>query len=75
MSRSRKRNPGGTYCGNSQHRGKKVASKRFRRKVKVMLHNESGELPVKSIEVTSPYDLGGDGKTYWKDHDERWMRK
>lgn len=40
-----------------------------------MLHNESGELPVKSIEVTNPYDLGGDGKTYWKDHDERWMRK
>lgn len=31
-------------------------------------------LPVKSREITNPYDLGGDGKVYHPD-DPNWSRK
>ena len=52
-----------------------MARKRFRRLVKSLLSQGEETLPVKSKEVTSPYDLGGDGKTYWKNHTEEFMRK
>ena len=49
MSRSRKKFPAGVNCCcKSQKKGKKVASKRFRRKVKVLMHavgaNVSGQI-------------------------------
>lgn len=75
MSRSRKKNPGGTVYGCSQHEGKKAASKKFRRIAKEWLRNGSETLPVKSIELTRPYELGGDGKIYWKKHSDKFMRK
>ena len=65
----------------SQKKGKKVASRRFRRKVKVLMHQESYErLPFFSIELTSPWDLGGDGKSFYGfrsecDWYEKVMRK
>ncbi len=44
MSRSRKKFPAGVNCCcKSQKKGKKVASRRFRRKVKVLMHQESYE--------------------------------
>lgn len=52
-----------------------MASKRFRRMVKSLLAQDKEVLPVKSIELTSSYDLGGDGKLYWIDHTEEFMRK
>ena len=76
MSRSRKKVPVSTNaCCKSQKRGKVMASKRFRRLVKSMLVQGNEDLPMKSIEVTSPYELGGDGKQYWKDHTDDFMRK
>ena len=82
MSRSRKKFPAGVNCCcKSQKKGKKVASKRFRRKVKVLMHQESYErLPFFSIELTSPWDLGGDGKSFYGfrsecDWYEKVMRK
>ena len=76
MSRSRKKHPGSTaaVC-KSQKNGKIMASKRFRRLVKTLLSQGNEGLPVKSIELTSSYDLGGDGKVYWVDHTEKFMRK
>ena len=66
-SRSRKKFPAGVNCCcKSQKKGKKVASKRFRRKVKVLMHQESYEqLPFLSIELTSPWNLGGDGNSFY----------
>jgi len=58
----------------SQHRGKKAASRRFRRAVKVRLHIGKEILPEKSIEITNSYDLGGDGKVY-RPNDVNWNRK
>ena len=60
MSRSRKKFPGGTCCCcKSQKRGKTIASKRFRRRTRVLIKKEAYEhLPLKSIELTSSWDLG-----------------
>ena len=68
MSRSRKKFPAGVVCGcKSQKRGKQVASKRFRRRVR---------LPYRSTELTSPWDLGGDGKCFYGYHpDKEWYAK
>lgn len=58
-----------------------MASKRFRRKVKVLMHQESYEqLPFLSIELTSPWNLGGDGNSFYGfrieyDRNEKVMRK
>jgi len=76
MSRSKKKQPFFTYVGcKSQKAGKVKANKRFRRIVKMRLHAGSTNLPLKSIELTASYNLGGDGKHFWKDADEKAMRK
>lgn len=78
MSKSKKKFPGGTCCCcKSQKRGKTVASKRFRRRSKMLIQQERYEhLPLKSIELTSPWDLGGDGKAFYGFHPEcEWYVK
>lgn len=67
MSHSFKHFPAGTCgCCKSQHRGKKNASRRFRRKTKILIsQGKFDKLPFKSIEITSPWDLGGDGKMFF----------
>ena len=75
MSRSFKRTPIRTILHKmSQHRGKKAASRKFRRITKMNLQGEKEVLPLKSIELTNTYDLGGDGKVY-RPNDEHWNRK
>lgn len=78
MSRSRKRMPCGTWCCcKSQKKGKQACSRKFRRKVHVLLHQRKDHLlPYKSIEIMSPWDLGGDGKIFWGFHQEKdWFIK
>lgn len=76
MSRSRKKTPVSTNAKcKSQKKGKTMANKRFRRMVKSLLSQEEQPLPLKSIELTSSYDLGGDGKMYCKEHGDEFMRK
>lgn len=58
----------------SQHPGKKAASRRFRRVTKMHLQAGKEILPIKSIEITNTYDLGGDGKVYYP-YDPNWSRK
>lgn len=75
MSRSYKKTPIRTILDKmSQHRGKKAASRRFRRVAKVQLQEGKEVLPEKSVEITNTYDLGGDGKVY-RPNDENWNRK
>lgn len=75
MSRSFKKTPIRTILDRmSQHRGKKAASRRFRHITKMRLLGGKDILPEKSIELTSTYDLGGDGKVYSPD-DPNWKRK
>lgn len=64
MSRSRKKVCGGTICCcKSQKRGKQIASRKFRRNEhRLMAMGKYHSLPIRSIEITSPWDLGGDGK-------------
>lgn len=71
MSHSFKHFPAGTCCCcKSQHRGKKNASRRFRRRTKILIsQGKFDKLPFKSIEITSTWDLGGDGKMFWGFYD------
>ena len=51
--------------------------RKFRRKAHVLLHQGKEHLlPVKSFEVMSPWDLGGDGKHFWGFHpeEERYVK-
>ena len=78
MSRSRKRMPGSTWCCcKSQKKGKQASSRKYRRRTKVLLHQGNDHLlPLKSFEVMSPWDLGGDGKHFWGFHpEEEWYVK
>lgn len=72
MSRSKKKFPAGVWCGcKSQKKGKRVASKRFRRYTKILIAQAKYDLlPKRSIEITSPWDLGGDGKRFYGYHPE-----
>ena len=71
MSHSTKHFPCGTCCCcKSQHAGKKHASRRFRRKARSLIRQgRYDHLPRKSIELTSPWDLGGDGKMFYGFYD------
>ena len=78
MGKSRKRVCAGTvYCCKSQKKGKQLASRRFRRREHLMINHERfNSLPVRSFEVTNPWDLGGDGKMVytWNSNDEFYAK-
>ena len=64
MSRSKKKQAGGTFAAcKSQKKGKQLASRRFRHRARTeMASGREERVPFKSIELTPTYDLGGDGK-------------
>ena len=76
MSRSRKRTPIGCWvvC-KSQKRGKQFCNRKFRRREHVAICSGIYErLPVRCIEVMDPWNLGGDGKLYFKPKpNEEWF--
>ena len=63
--------------GMSRSRKKQIASKRFRRRVRILMRLRKYErLPYRSTELTSPWDLGGDGKCFYGYHpDKEWYAK
>ena len=76
MSRSKKKTPASTCCCcKSQKRGKQFCNRKFRRRERMMMgKGKYDRLPNKPIEVTDPWDLGGDGKTFWGfSPDEDWF--
>ena len=76
MSRSKKKTPASTCCCcKSQKRGKQFCNRKFRRRERMMIgKGQYDRLPNKPIEVTDPWDLGGDGKTFWGfSPDEDWF--
>ena len=76
MSRSRKKTPVTTLAAcKSQKAGKTMANKLFRRISRILLRSGAEELPLKSKELTDPWDLGGDGKVYWNKLEEKFYRK
>lgn len=77
MGKSKKRTPAGTNIGRSQKRGKQKSHGRFRRLEHTLVHcGKYDLLPYRQIEITSPYDLGGDGKSFWGYHpEEEWFIK
>ena len=67
MGKSRKRTPAGTWCCcKSQKKGKQFSHRRFRRHERMaLLSGKDILLPIRQIEFTNQYDLGGDGKRYY----------
>lgn len=78
MSRSRKRTPVGCWvCCKSQKRGKQVCNRKFRRQERQKMGvGDIETLPLRTYEVMSPWDLGGDGKGYFhpKPEEEWYIR-
>ena len=66
MSRSKKRTPVCCWvCCKSQKRGKQVCNRKFRRQQRQKMRvGDYQLLPLRTFEVMSPWDLGGDGKAY-----------
>jgi hypothetical protein len=78
MSRSRKKAPVSTYCCcKSQKKGKQCCNRKFRRKDRALIANgRFGQLPYSRIDILAPWDLGGDGKHYWRINPEsEWYSK
>jgi hypothetical protein len=58
MSRSRKKNPHLKDGGRQKHLDKQLASRKFRRKTKGKIQLEKfDDLPLKSYELTDPWDI------------------
>lgn len=66
MGKSKKRTPVTTFCCcKSQKRGKQHSHRKFRRQEhSMMLTGNFAVLPIRQWELTSQWDLGGDGKRY-----------
>lgn len=74
MSRSRKKHPGGGMAVSHSDKPYKVQEhKRERRHVKAVL--SQGQEPEPKSDYGSPWNSPKDGKQYWVDHDDKWMRK
>lgn len=76
MGKSKKKTPAGTWCCcKSQKKGKQFSHRRFRRCERmVLLSGKEVLLPLRQMELTNQYDLGGDGKRYYHPDDEWFVR-
>ena len=77
MGKSRKKIPAGTCYCKSQKKGKQFSHRRFRRRARMfLLSGTESKLPLLQRELTNPWDLGGDGKTYYGYYpDEEWYQR
>ena len=78
MSKSKKKTPVGTICCcKSQKLGKQLCHRKFRRQEHILIKmGDYSRLPLKMIQVTEQWDLGGDGKCFWGFHqNEEWFVK
>ncbi len=73
MSRSRKKQPGGGIAVADSDKPYKICEhRRERRHVQASLRRGEEPLP---RDFGNPYKSPKDGKTFWTDHDAKWMRK
>lgn len=78
MSRSRRKTPiHGITTAESDHRWKKAAARKVRRRVRQLLPVtlDSDRLPNRRWELVNPWSSEKDGKCWLKNPDPRWMRK
>jgi len=74
MTRSRKKRPGGGIAiADSDKPYKRMEHRRERRAAVAAIR--SGDDPPHPKSFGDPYHSSKDGKTYWVDHDSKWMRK
>ena len=74
MGQSRKKKPGGgNSCAPSDKPFKIIEHRRERHAVAAKIRK--GDEPPDSREFGSSWASPKDGKQYWVDHDEKWMRK
>lgn len=83
MSRSKKKTPiRGTTIAESEKDDKRIWHKRFRRTIKNFIrkfHGNADELQDEVLpdihNLSDPWSMSKDGKTYWRDAEEKDMRK
>ncbi len=76
MSRSYKHNPGGGWTSSlGQIEFRKQENRAKRHKVKQLLNTEQYNKMPHEKEFGNEWDSPRDGKQYWIDHDDKWMRK
>lgn len=76
MSRSKKKYPGGGIASNiGQHKYKKDECRAWRRMVRKRLQSGEYEDLPHTKEYGNEWASPRDGKQYWVNHDDKWMRK
>lgn len=76
MARSRKYTPvGGNTKSESEKWWKSVQNRRLRRKVKILLSKTIDDVDINLRDISSVWAAPKDGKTFWLNPDESWMRK
>lgn len=80
MSRSKKKNPGGSVtCAGAtagrQHRFKKQESRAKRRAINSLIKIGDTDILPHDREFGNEWASPRDGKQWWNDHDDKWMRK
>ena len=75
MSRSYKKSPCLTWCGNTNKLSKRTCNRMFRRLAKIRLA-KGRDLPIKSKEVMDVYDFNTDGLAMWRNNlEKKFLRK
>jgi hypothetical protein len=76
MSNSYKKQPGGGMCSTTaQKKFRSQENRRKRRKIKTLLLCEEYEILPTEKDFGNEWSSPRDGKQYWIDHDDKWMRK
>jgi hypothetical protein len=73
MSRSRKKKPGGGMTIADSDKPFKAMEHRRERRATAAAIKRGDDPPVDNY--GNPWKAPKDGKQYWADHDDRWMRK
>lgn len=75
MSRSRKKTPAITWCGNTNKKSKRTCNRIFRKLAKARIR-QSQDPPLKLSEVMDTWDFNTDGLAHYRrELDPRYMRK
>lgn len=64
MSRSRKKSPVTSWCGNSEKKDKRIWHKRFRAALRNAIHHQKEIMP-HFREVSNVWDMNKDGTRHW----------
>lgn len=76
MSKSIKKTPiGGHTKKESEKKWKRFQNRRLRRLINANIKNAEEILFLTLRDISNIWDAPKDGKSYWKSHEKKWLRK